>query len=101
MIEHWSIESDQLMSTIDAHSTSDEGISYILELKTDSYLLWGVNQRTEGTSLIATSSLGCTDFRIWMMQLDGCNLTLTPHMRIETSFTAGSGIRYLLEASET
>jgi len=28
-------------------------------------------------------------------------MTLTPHMRIETSFTPGTGIRYLLEASET
>lgn len=100
IIEHWSIESDQLMNTFDAHGSSDEGISYILELKTDSYLLWGHHQRTEGTSLIATSSLGCTDFRIWMMTLDGCNLTLTPHMRVETSFTPGTGIRYLLESTE-
>jgi len=100
-IEHWSIESDQLLNTFEAHNTSDEGISYILELNTDSYLLWGHHQRTEGTSLIATSSLGCTDFRIWMMTLDGCNLSLTPHMRVETSFQAGSGIRYLLEASES
>lgn len=100
MIEHWSIESDQLMNTFEAHNTSDEGISYILELRSDSYLLWGHHQRTEGTSLIATSSLGCTDFRIWMMTLDGCNLTLTPHMRVETSFQPGSGIRYLLESNE-
>jgi hypothetical protein len=36
------------------------------------------------------------------MQLsEGCQLTLTPHMRIETSFTPGTGIRYLLEATET
>lgn len=100
MIEHWSIESDQLLNTFEAHTTSDEGISYILELKSDSYLLWGHHQRTEGTSLIATSSLGCTDFRIWMMTLDGCNLSLTPHMRVETSFQPGTGIRYLLESTE-
>lgn len=36
------------------------------------------------------------------MQLaDGCQLSLTPHMRIETSFAPGTGIRYLLEATET
>lgn len=36
------------------------------------------------------------------MQLsEGSQLTLTPHMRIETSFTPGTGIRYLLEATET
>ena len=34
------------------------------------------------------------------MTLDGCNLSLTPHMRVETSFQAGTGIRYLLESSE-
>lgn len=36
------------------------------------------------------------------MQLsEGSQLTLTPHMRIETSFAPGTGIRYLLEATET
>lgn len=81
---------------------SDEGVSYILELKSTSYLLWGDQERQEGMSLIATASLGTTDFRIWLMQLsDGCQLTLTPHMRVETSFPPGSGIRFLLEATET
>lgn len=56
----------------------------------------------EGSSLIATASLGCPDFRLWLMQLsDGNQLSLTPHMRIETSFAPGTGIRYLLEANET
>ncbi len=40
-IEHWSIDTDQLMSTFEAHTTSDEGVSSIIELKSDNYLLWG------------------------------------------------------------
>jgi len=102
LIEHWSIEADQLMNTFEAHTTSDEGVSYILELNTKSYLLWGDQERSEGTSLIATASLGTVEFRIWLMQLvDGCNLSLTPHLRVDTSFTPGQGIRYLLEATDT
>lgn len=102
MIEHWSIETDQLVNTFAAHNTSDEGVSYILELQTDSYLLWGDQKRAEDKSLIATSSLGTPDFRIWLMHLqDGYQLSLTPHMRVETSFAPGTGIRYLLEANET
>lgn len=102
LIEHWSIENDSLVSTFEVHTQSEEGVSYILELKTQNYLLWGDQEKTEGSSLIATASLGTTDYRIWLMQLsDGCNLTLTPHMRIETSFTPGTGIRYLLESTET
>lgn len=77
LIEHWSIENDQLMNTFEAHTASDEGVSYILELKTQSYLLWGDQVQEgsipDGSSLIATSSLGTTDFRIWLMQLsEGC-----------------------------
>lgn len=67
LIEHWSIETDQLMSTFEAHTMSEEGISYILDLKTQSYLLWGDQVPTEGTSLLATASLGTNEFRIWLM----------------------------------
>jgi len=69
LIEHWSIETDNLVSTIEAHTTSDEGVSFMLELKSDSYLLWGDQEKLEGQSLIATASLGTSDFRIWLMQL--------------------------------
>jgi len=41
LIEHWSIESDTLANTFEAHTTSDEGISSIIELKSTNYLLWG------------------------------------------------------------
>ena len=102
LIEHWSIDSDQLMNTFEAHTTSDEGVSSIIELSSQNYLLWGDQEKTEGSSLIASASLGTPDFRIWCMTLsEGSQLTLTPHMRIETSFSASTGIRYLLEASET
>jgi hypothetical protein len=102
LVEHWSIETDSLMNTFEAHTASEEGISYILELKSQSYLLWGEQERAEGMSLLATASLGTTEFRIWLMQLsDGCQLSLTPHMKVDTSFGPGSGIRYLLEGNET
>ena len=53
-------------------------------------------------SLLATASLGTSEFRIWVMQLnDGCQLSLRPHIKVDTSFTPGSGIRFLLEASTT
>lgn len=102
LIEHWSIDTDQLISTFEAHTTSDEGVSSIIQLKSTNYLLWGEQEMAEGSSLIASASLGCPDFRLWLMQLsDGNQLSLTPHMRIETSFAPGTGIRYLLESNET
>jgi WD40 repeat protein len=101
LIEHWSIDSDTLISTFEAHTSSDEGVSSIIEIQSSNYLLWGEQEQTEGSSLIATASLGCPDFRLWLMQLTD-QLSLTPHMRIETSFgPPGTGIRYLLEATET
>lgn len=89
------------MNTFEAHTSSDEGVSSIIELESDNYLLWGDQEKTEGSSLLASASLGSPDFRLWHMQLSGTQLTLTPHMRIETSFAPGSGIRYLLEATST
>lgn len=100
-VEHWSIENDSIANTFEAHTTSPEGVSSIVELKSESYLIWGQQERTEGSSLIATASLGSPDFRIWLMQVaEGCQLTLTPHMKIETSFAPGVGIKFLLEISD-
>ena len=41
LIEHWSIETDMLINTFEAHPTSDEGVSSILKLESKNYLLWG------------------------------------------------------------
>ena len=90
------------MSTFEVHTESEEGVSSIIQLRSENYLLWGDQQKNEGVSLLATASLGRPDFRIWVMtQSESNEITLTSHMRIETSFPAGTGIRYLLEASET
>jgi len=43
-IEHWSIDSDTLVETYDAHVTSEEGISSIIMLNTENYLVWGNNE---------------------------------------------------------
>lgn len=58
-------------------------------------------EKTDGSRLLASASLGSPDFRLWHMHLSGTQLSLTPHMRIETSFAPGSGIRYLLESTDT
>ena len=34
IIEHWSIETEALINTYNAHSNSEEGVSSIIELKT-------------------------------------------------------------------
>jgi EF hand len=61
------------VNTFEAHTQSDEGISSIIELRSQNYLLWGDQEWIEGRSLIATASLGCNDFRLWMMQLSDGN----------------------------
>lgn len=71
-------------------------------LKSNHYLLWGnlkKEERDPDTTLIATSSFGTPEIRIWQMQLKDGALTVIPHIRIETSLA--DGIKYLLESSET
>ena len=105
IIEHWAIESEQLIATFDAHSKSQEGISSIIQLNSNHYLLWGSQNELDKQKykIVATASSGCSEFRLWLMNLDSDvsanSLTLQPHIRIETSLVGG--IKYLLEASET
>lgn len=104
-IEHWGIESEQLIQVFDAHTKSEEGISSIRLLNSNHYLIWGAQNDLDKVQnrILATASLGCSDFRLWLMSLDTSKgqyaLSLQPHIRIETSLQ--NGIRYLLEASET
>lgn len=68
LIEHWSIETEQLIYTYEAHTKSEEGVSSIIELKSTSYLLWGDYQSiSDRAKLIATASLGTPEFRIWVL----------------------------------
>lgn len=93
-IEHWSFSEKACKKVYDAHPESDAGISEILELKTQSELLRG----PEGNfKLIATSSAGAKEFRLWKLDLTAC--TLQPYLKIETTLT--NGIKYLLETTDT
>lgn len=87
-IEHWNIESETLEVTYDAHVGSELGISSIVELKTQSDLLWtntAVEKRNPDIKrLIATSALGQPEFRIWIFDME--LRRLCPHIKIETSF---------------
>jgi len=97
-IEHWLIESETLVNVYEAHAKSEEGVSAILMLKTKNYLVWG-NFQEEGSDLVATASLGSPEIRIWLLKVLQDSVSLTPHIRIETSMA--EGVRFLLEASET
>lgn len=100
IIEHWSIEKEELINTYEAHPTSPQGISSIIEIKSSSDLLWqGAPLKGENTRMIATASHGCPEFRIWVMNAEpAAGWTLQNHLKIETSLP---GISYLLESSET
>jgi hypothetical protein len=99
-IEHWLIDSETLVQTINAHKT-EEGVSSIIQLKSEHYLLWGAQSDLDKTAnkLLATASLGSSEFRVWLVAQQENSLSFTPHIRIETSLT--NGIKYLLEAGET
>ena len=99
-IEHWLIESEALTDVFDAHAKSEEGVSAIIPLKTRNYLVWGACQDEMAASeLVATASLGSSEIRVWTLKVLQEALSLTPHIRIETSMS--EGIRFLIEASET
>ena len=97
-IEHWNIEKEELVKIYDAHPGSEQGISSIIEIKSQSELLWNDATRTETTRMIATASFGNPEYRIMLLQLEANgNYTLSNHLKIKTSLP---GIAYLLEASE-
>ena len=99
-IEHWLVESETLADVFEAHTKSEEGVSSIIKLKTKNYLVWGDFQTEQASSdLVATASLGSSEIRVWMLKVLNDTLSLTPHIRIETSMV--EGIRFLLEANET
>lgn len=97
-IEYWSIDNGQCQKIYEAHPESDEGISQLLELKTESELLRGEASKTNSNiKLLATASLGAKEFRLW--KLDLTSKTLNPYLKIET--TIEGGIRYLIESNRT
>lgn len=56
----------------DAHSKSEEGISSIRLLNSNHYLIWGAQNHLDKVQnrILMSSSLGCSDFRLWLMTLD-------------------------------
>ena len=95
-IEHWVFADKACKKIYDAHPESTAGISEILELKTQNELLRGTSD-DDSFKLIATSSEGASQFRLWKLNLQ--NQELSPYLKIETTFT--NGIKYLLETHET
>jgi hypothetical protein len=91
-----------LLNVYDAHTKSEEGVSSIIKLNTESTLVWGSIYNeifSSGNTLIATASLGSPEIRIWLLKIQEGTISLTPHIRIETSMN--EGVRYLLEAKWT
>ena len=99
-IEHWIIDQSVCKKIYDAHPESQEGISAILEMQTDSELLRGEvydPSAPKTFKLIATASKGTKEFRLW--KLDLAKTTIEPYLKIETTITGG--IKYLIESSPT
>ena len=71
----------------------------MFQLKTTSELLRGEAYETskDKFKIIATASLGSSEFRIW--KLDLSSLELQPFLKIET--TIEGGIKHLMESNET
>lgn len=74
IIEHWSIEDQTIMTVYEAHLGSSKGISSIIELKTQSDLLWSTYPQEKRTpdlcKLIATAALDTPEFRIWILDME-------------------------------
>lgn len=96
-IEHWSMSESVCKRIYDAHPESEAGISAIIELKTQNELLRGSGNNDSNFKLIATASEGSSEFRLWKLHGETCELF--PYLKIETTFT--DGIKYLLETHDT
>lgn len=99
-IEHWDIAKESCENIYDAHPESNEGISCILEIKSKSELLTGEPNSAEFEKefkLLATSSLGAKEFRLWKLRRS--TVSLYPYLKIETTITGG--IEFLLETTDT
>jgi len=69
-IEHWTVDNSECKKIYDAHPESESGISAIVELKSQSELLIGEEYKTPlEFKLIATSSEGAKEFRLWKLHL--------------------------------
>lgn len=91
-IEYWALSgqsSEQLVSVIEAHPESEEGISSLIELKSKSDLMWGYDMDSEerkDTSiyrLFATAAYSSNIIRLWILQVK--NQNFMSHIKIETS----------------
>ena len=99
-IEHWSIDKEQCENVYDAHPESHEGISQILEIKSESELLIGepsVEEFKKEFKLLATASFGAKEFRLWKLRKS--TVSLFPYLKIETTIIGG--IQFLLETTDT
>lgn len=100
MIEHWRISDASCVKIYHAHPESPAGISAILQIKSRSPLLRGEpfkDAPDDSFKLIATSSFGAKEFRLWHLLTANCELQ--PYLKIET--TIEGGIKFLLESHET
>ena len=99
-IEHWKIDDASCVKIYDAHPESTAGISEIMEIKSESPLLRGEPHKgaaPESFKLLATSSFGAKEFRLWHLMTETCELK--PFLKIETSIEGG--IKFLLETHAT
>lgn len=99
-IEHWKIDDATCVKIYDAHPESTSGISEIVEIKSESSLLRGEPHKgaaADSFKLLATSSFGDKNFRLWHLMKDTCELK--GYLRIETSIEGG--IKFLLETHQT
>lgn len=94
-LEHLNLTDCCTRKVYSAHEESDAGISTIVEIKSKSSLLRGPND-DKNFRLIATASLGSSQFKLW--RLNNQTKELLPYLTIKTTFT--DGIRFLLETQE-
>jgi hypothetical protein len=69
-IEHWSIEKNILVNTYESHPGASLGVSSIIEINSQSYLLWGNYSGSDPAErqqykLIASAAYGSPEIKIW------------------------------------
>lgn len=98
-IEHWNTDEETIRHVYDAHTTSKDGISAIVELKSPSPLITGEPASTDESEnqskFLVTAAFDAPEFRIWKLANEGS--LFKPHIKIDTSLS--QGISNIIETS--
>lgn len=81
-----------MKAEIHAHPGSQDGISSIIGIETESKYIRGFSDENANSKLIATAAFNVNEFRIWKYDENESNLS--KHIKVDSSLS--QGIKFLM-----